>query len=121
MVLIGRAERAIHRKEWAEAAETIEKIHRRGFRTSLSQHLLGLALLRLHRWDEAVEQYESIEKPVFDPAHNSWRLLNHSIALYEVGRKDECAELLRTSIDDTWAEEPLKRAKALLAEFQEEQ
>jgi lipoprotein NlpI len=99
----------------------MENIHRRGIRTSTSRHWLGLALLQLHRWDEAVEEYEAIEKPVRDPASNSWRLLNHSIALYEVGRKRECAELLRSSIDATWAEEPLRRAKGLLAEFQDEQ
>jgi tetratricopeptide (TPR) repeat protein len=108
-------------KEWEQAAQILEEIHRRGLGTSWSHHYLGLALLQLHRWDEAVEEYEAIERPVRDPASNSWRLLNHSIALYEVGRKRECAELLRSSIDATWAEEPLRRAKGLLAEFQDEQ
>lgn len=121
LVLMERAERAIDRKDWEEAVEALEKIHQREIRTSTTRHWLGLALLQLHRWNEAVEQYESIEKPVRDRVDNSWRLLNHSIALYEVGRKRECAELLRSSIDSTWDEEPLRRAKGLLAEFQDEQ
>ena len=121
LVLLGRAERAMRRKEWEKAAETLEEVHRGGLGTSWSHHFLGLSFLRLHRWNEAVKEYEAIKKPLSDRDLNSWRLLNHSIALYEVGRNRECAELLKSSIDATWAEEPLRRAKGLLAEFQEEQ
>jgi hypothetical protein len=108
-------------KEWEQAAQILEEIHRRGLGTSWSHHYLGLSFLRLHRWNEAVEEYEAIRKPLSDQDLNSWRLLNHSIALYEVGRNRECAELLRSSIVDSWTEEPLRRAKGMLAEFQEEQ
>ena len=112
--------RAAETENWSRVIEILEALHESNLVTPTSRHWLGIAYLMLHRWQDALEQYEQIRTPLHDTNADARRIVNHAIARFETGQVDGCASLLRESVTSDWPVDELRRAKTLLAEIEAE-
>ena len=115
-----RVRRAAESRDWAAVAETIENLHDRKLVTDMSRHWLGIAYLRLERWGDALEQYDSIEDRLRKKDSEARRILNHALSYYRLGDSERCASILKEGIGEDWPVVELKKAKYLLHEIEAE-
>ncbi len=101
--------------DWKQVVETLEALHGWDLVTPTSRHWLGLGYLQLHRWCDALDQYEKIRKPLPERDMDIRRVVNHAIACFELGERQQCARLLKEQISPDWPEKEVRRAKTMIA------
>jgi tetratricopeptide (TPR) repeat protein len=112
--------RAAESNDWERVVTILEALHEHGLATGMSRHWLGIAFLKLGRWQDAFEEYEKIGKPLGEKDANARRILNHAFSYYQLGDSERCAQMLRDGISPDWPLVDLQKAKQLLNEIEVE-
>lgn len=118
VVAMQRVYREAGQGDWTKVAAEIEQMHQRHLVTNTSRHWLGLAYLKLQRWNEALEQYDAIDGPLKDPDADAHRIINHALSHYRIGNTDICARLLKQGMTEEWPDAELRKAKEILSEIE---
>ena len=89
-------------RDWGAIISITNIISKIGKIQSIDIVWAGYAYSNLHKWKEALHQYEKIVVPCESLEEESWRYCLHAYALAKVGRYVEANNLLRQSITDDW-------------------
>ena len=106
-----RAYIAWRAKRWEIVASAYEFLNLRGLADTVDRAGLATAYVHLRKWQEAIEIFDGLELEKAKPRFVVATWFNHALALYEMGRYQECADLLERNANRTLMKRQTRKEK----------
>lgn len=105
---------ARERGDWQSVLHLTTTMQRRGLVTRSSRVWRGTALLHLGKKEDALREFEALSDPPTSADEAALLHYNHGLALYQLGRRQECLAVIGRSIGAGWPPSLRLKAERLL-------
>lgn len=102
------------RRDWEKVVSFLSRLEIRELITDDLRLELSCAYMQLGRWDEAIRASQRIRQPFSNIQMEAIRWVNESIALLNLGREEEAAQLMTEKLDERWPSAQKLKARSVI-------